>query len=257
MKHVGNLLCVFAIVALVGVAAYAQDKPDRQPFAQKVDQLGNVVPDLEQAMKWWLERGVGPWFTLGPALMEHNEYLGKPSSPGVIIALAQVGGVQLELIQPVDKEPSAYRDFLAAGKYGLEHCGFVVEKSKYENAVAQALAAGATMQEKASFLGSHFAYLFMPPIDSLMERIELGDVSPQKADAIREWVRKSTDPVCNIGEVIESSDVMREVFAKVTQGAATWDGKTDPIRNILNPVERAGLDVHELKERIERWYRER
>jgi glyoxalase/bleomycin resistance protein/dioxygenase superfamily protein len=250
------MLWALVIATIGSVPAYAQDKSDSQPFANKVDQLGNVVPDLEPAIKWWLERGVGPWYTLGPGLLEHNEYLGKPSTPGVIIALAQVGGVQVELIQPVDNEPSAYRDFLAAGKYGLEHCGYYVGAPEYDKAVANALGTGATMQMSASFAGNPFAYLFMAPV-APMNRIDPGDASPQKRDAIREWLEKSTDHVCSVGEVIPYSNMLRGMFTKVAEGAAAWDGKTEPVRNVLNPMERAGLSVYELIKRTERWYRER
>jgi hypothetical protein len=242
---------------MAAATGYAQDKPDSQPFAKKVDQLGSVVPDLEAAIEWWLLRGVGPWYTLGPALLEHNEYLGKASSPGVVIALAQMGGVQIELIQPVDKRPSAYLDFLNAGNHGLQHCGFFADAAQYDNAVAQALASGAMMQETASFAGSRFAYLSMQRIESPMDRVDLGDATPAKVAALREWIQKSTVPVCDIGEMIEHGEATQETFAKVSEAAATWDGKTDPVRNILNPAEQAGLETYELGKRIGRWFKER
>lgn len=257
MKRLGRLLCAFTLAAIAGAAAYAQDKSDSQPFAKKVDQLGNVVPDLEVAIEWWLLRGVGPWYTLGPALLEHNEYLGKPSSPGVVIALAQVGGVQIELIQPVDKRPSAYLDFLNAGNYGLQHCGFFVDAPQYDNAVAQALAAGAMMQEAGSFAGSRFAYMSMQRIESPMDRVDLGDATPPKVAALREWIQKSTVPACDIGGMIEHGEATQEISAKISEAAATWDGKTDPVRNVLNPAEQASLEAHELGKRIQRWFNER
>jgi len=264
MKDAGTLLCALVITAAtVGVAADAKNNPraiaseaTTQAFAQKASQLGNVVPDLEPAMKWWLERGVGPWFTLGPGLLEHNEYLGKPSNPTVIIALAQVGGVQIELIQPKDQQASAYKDFLAAGNYGLEHCGYLVDPPDYDKAVAQALASGSKMQEKASFNGSHFAYLFMTPVDP-MKQIEPGNASPQKVDAIREWIQKSTVHVCSIGEVIEYGETTKKMFGKVIEDSAAWDGKTNPVRDVLSPVEQKALDVYELIQRMELWYKEK
>jgi hypothetical protein len=46
------------------------------------------------------------------------------SGPDIHItaALANSGDVQLELIQQRDRTPSMYRDFLAAGHEGLQHC---------------------------------------------------------------------------------------------------------------------------------------
>jgi len=39
--------------------------------------------------------------------------------------------------------------------------------------------------------------------------------------------------------------------------AATWDGKTDPVRNILKPVAAVGFDLQQLLERVERWFKGR
>ena len=89
-----------------------------------ITQNGYVVPDLDAAMKHWVDvLGVGPWFDMGVPDFEDMTYRGKPTDPKVRIALANSGDLQIELIEPLDKEPSCYREFLDAtrGKGGLQH----------------------------------------------------------------------------------------------------------------------------------------
>jgi hypothetical protein len=209
------------------------------PLLRKsADQFGYVVPDLEQAIKDWIDQGVGPWFTAGPLVVTDNKYLERPSRPLLIFGFCQVGGVQLELIQPLDDEPSSYRAFLAAGRNGFQHCGFFVEPHDYQRSVAQAKASGVTIQQMMSFLGAHFTYFFLPArVGSPTERIRLGEVAPEKGNAVRNSVAGG----CEIGELLEFQPSIREMFATVAQAAATWDGKTRPVRHLLGPVAEAAI----------------
>lgn len=59
-----------------------------------------------------------------------------------------------------------------------------------------------------------------------MERVRLGNVSPAKAEAVRNSVAAG----CEIGELIPVSDMVADMFEKVRDGSANWDGKTDPPR---------------------------
>ena len=217
---------------------------DNPLLGKSADQLGYVVPDLEQAIKCWIDQGVGPWLTVGPVVVTDNKYLERPSRPLIIFGFCQVGGVQLEIIQPLDDEPSSYRAFLAAGRSGFQHCGFCVEPHDYQRSVAQAKASGATIQQMMSFSGAHFAYFLLPArVGSPMERIRLGELAPEKANAVRNSVARG----CGIGELIEVQARMREMFAKVTQAAATWDGKARPVRHLLGPVAEAALGARRLR----------
>jgi hypothetical protein len=163
-----------------------------------------------------------------------------------MFGFCQVGGVQLELIQPFDNEPSSWRAFLATGRSGLQHCGFCVEPRDYQRSVAQAKASGATIQQMLSFSGARFAY-FSPParVGSPIEQIRLGEVAPEKANAVRNSVAKG----CEIVELIEFQPRIREMFAKVAQAAAAWDGKARPVRHLIGPVAKAALGSHLLRSR--------
>ena len=106
------------------------------------------------------------------------------------------------------------------------------------SSLARARASGATMLQMMSFSGARFAY-FLPPgrVGSPMERIRLEEVAPEQANAVRASVAGG----CKIGELIEFQPRIREMFATVTQAAATWDGKSRPVRHLLGPVAKAGI----------------
>jgi hypothetical protein len=203
-----------------------------------IDQFGYVVPDFEQAIRRWIAHGIGPWLTVGPVVVTDTVYLERPSRPLLMFGFCQVGGVQLELIQPLDDEPSSWRAFLAAGRSGLQHCGFCVQPHDYEWAVAQAKASSAPIHQMLSFSGARFAYVSLParPLCS-MEQIRLGEIAPQKADAVRNSIAQG----CEIVELIEFQPRIRQMFAKVAQAAATWDGKTRPVRHLMEPAAVAAI----------------
>jgi hypothetical protein len=84
------------------------------PFSEPADQLGCVVPDLGAAISEWVAKDVGPFLTL-PGVTLDCSYRGRKSKPKIGVAFSQQGDLQIELIQPLNDEPSTYRDFLAAG----------------------------------------------------------------------------------------------------------------------------------------------
>jgi hypothetical protein len=222
-------------------------------YARKVEQLGDVVPDLEQEIKWWLARGVGPWLTLGPYTIKHTEYLGKPSPPRLILAFCQVGGVQLEIIQQLNDVPSPYSAFYAAGKSRLHHCAYYVE-SDYQKALADIVAAGETVQMKM-WAGAEYTYVGLrSPMDPLLQQI---DIDPDKEEAVREWIRDSSDQVCNVLELIEFTPNIRKLFARVTEAAATWDGTTNPVRHLVSPLESAAFEAQLMLDNLVGGFKER
>jgi hypothetical protein len=91
-------------------------------FFGEIRQAGYVVADIEAAMRHWSEvLGVGPWFYAPRVPVQNFRYNGVAATPETSVALANSGALQIELIQPRNDAPSVYRDFLAAGRTGLQH----------------------------------------------------------------------------------------------------------------------------------------
>jgi len=94
----------------------------------EIRQNGYVVRDLAAALRHWTTvLGVGPFFYFENVKIDDFRYRGKPSSPALSIALANSGALQIELIQQHNDAPSMYRDFLQAGREGLQHVAYWTE----------------------------------------------------------------------------------------------------------------------------------
>jgi hypothetical protein len=83
------------------------------------------VHDIEAAMDYWSTvLGVGPWFYNPKVPIKNYRYNGERYEPHNSVALANSGYVQVELIQTRNDVPSMYRDFLQAGRTGLQHVAY-------------------------------------------------------------------------------------------------------------------------------------
>jgi hypothetical protein len=86
-----------------------------------IGQLGYAVLDVDRWVEDFLAAGVGPWWTYRALAPAEFGFPGGPTAPRFDCAISFSGGLMLEVIAPVDDEPSPYRDFLASGREGLQH----------------------------------------------------------------------------------------------------------------------------------------
>jgi hypothetical protein len=164
-------------------------------FFGEIRQNGFVVRDIEAAMKHWAERlGIGPFLYHEDASFEDFHYRGVPSSARASLAFAHAGRLQIELIQPRNDVPSMYRDFLASGREGLQHLGYLV--GDYEQAVARALQRGWEIGQSGSLQSVRF------------------DTETHPGTVV---------------EVIEGTELARGFYDMLEERCRTWDG-SDPIR---------------------------
>lgn len=93
-----------------------------------INHIGIVVRDLEKAVeRYWRVLGIGPWqiFTFGPNA-RITTVRGEPCSFALRIAKAQVGSLQIELMQPLDGA-TPHQEFLDQRGEGVQHLGIAVE----------------------------------------------------------------------------------------------------------------------------------
>jgi hypothetical protein len=139
---------------------------------------------------------IGPWICLRDLELDGFSHRGEPSKPKISIALANSGDLQLELIMPHDDQPSMYREFLNAGREGLQHHAWWTED--FDDTVAAADAAGWTVGQQGDMGGTRFLY----------------------------W-----DQGLLAAELMELNDLNQWMFGQVREAADTWDGSTDPVRD--------------------------
>ncbi|MBA7562673.1 hypothetical protein ES708_04326 [subsurface metagenome] len=127
----------------------------KETFSQ-IDQVGIIVRDMEKTIEYYSSFGVGPFKPLNVTAVQRMLY-GKPvSDVKNIVRFAQMGRVQIELIQPVGKG-TANQEFLDRRGEGINHLGsFVVDLDKE---VAKLTAKGFKVIQSGKFLGGGgFAY---------------------------------------------------------------------------------------------------
>ena len=111
-------------------------------------QIGLVVRDVQKAMRYWTEvMGVGPFYVIPEQGFADFYYRGQPAAgPVITMAFAQSGDLQIELIQQHNDAPSAYREFLSAGREGLQHVSSWFDtRESYDRAHARMLELGLTV----------------------------------------------------------------------------------------------------------------
>jgi hypothetical protein len=148
-------------------------------------QVALVVRDLEAAMRTYVDDyGIGPWeiYEFNPDTVSGMQEDGKPVKRSWRLALARVGQVQWELIEPLDEE-SIYARYLAERGEGVHHIG--VGTGSFDETIASLRATGRTVRFGGEYNGVTFAYLSTD--EDLGVLTEIFDAPPgleQKPDAV-------------------------------------------------------------------------
>lgn len=82
-----------------------------------------MVRNMEKVIReCWEKLGIGPWkvYIFAPPRLTKTYYKGRPEYFTAKLALAEVGPIMLEVIQPLDGE-SIYKEFLREKGEGLHH----------------------------------------------------------------------------------------------------------------------------------------
>jgi methylmalonyl-CoA/ethylmalonyl-CoA epimerase len=129
----------------------------KSPFSH-VHQIGVIVRDMDEAVALYEGLGIGPFESpKGPAPIFDRQVHGKPA-PDVKnrISMAQMGAVQLELVQPVSGK-SLQMEFLEKRGEGVNHLAFLVDDLDGE--VAKLAQKGFRVISSGKTAMSAFAYL--------------------------------------------------------------------------------------------------
>lgn len=151
---------------------------DNNPIIQVkgLFQVGIVVRDLQKSMQLYEELlGIGPWadMEIPSEIFDSLTYKGKPVEKACFLTgMADVGAIQLELIQPVEGD-LPYSDFLKEHGEGLHHVGHI-HVPDMDAAVRDLEARGYPCIFAGSTPGTRFAYVDMT--QSLGVIVELMEV---------------------------------------------------------------------------------
>ena len=173
-------------------------------FFGEIRQVAYLVPDIEQAMDYWAGvLGIGPWYYNPRVPIRHYSYAGEHYEPHNSVALANAGGLQIELLQTRNEVPSMYRDFLRAGHVGTQHFAYWTEN--FDADLARAESAG-------------FKVLMSGEVGASGRFVYFAD--------------QRHHPGWHPGTTVELSEVAGpkgRLFELIREAAQGWDGR-DPIR---------------------------
>ncbi len=125
-------------------------------------QVGIVGRDLENSMRNYESiLGIGPWqvFDADPSIVSDVIYHGKLVEHRFRVAIAMVGPLQLELIQPVEGD-SVFIDHLNEHGEGIHHLGHI-RVDNLDEAVQSLEKDGFPCLQRGSLPGLDYAYMDM------------------------------------------------------------------------------------------------
>ena len=132
-----------------------------EPLFTETHQIAIVVPDLDVAMRTYVEEyGIGPWriYEFGPGTADEMTIDEEPVEYSMHVALAMVGSVEWELIEPLD-EQSIYADFLARTGGGLHHVAVGFGDRSYAEVLSTLHAKGHIALQGGGYKGARFSYM--------------------------------------------------------------------------------------------------
>lgn len=131
----------------------------REPLFTDTRQVAIVVRDLDASMRTYVEEyGIGPWqiFEFNPSTGGDMIVEDEPAEYAMRVAVANVGSVEWELIQPLD-DRSIYAKFLSEKGEGLHHVAVGIRN--YRETLETLRRRGHTIRQGGSFKGATFAYM--------------------------------------------------------------------------------------------------
>jgi catechol 2,3-dioxygenase-like lactoylglutathione lyase family enzyme len=168
----------------------------------KIIQTAYVVEDMHAAIDWWVKSAqTGPWFLLDHFLGDGQVYRGSASTADVAIAMAFAGSMCIELIQPLDKNPSVYKEMIDQKGYGFHHLG---------------LAVADVDAEIEAYKAKGYELVFRAPVPT--------------GGAVAYLDNGRNDP--GYLELIPATQGMDDAFTRFWQASQDWDGK-QPIRPFI------------------------
>lgn len=163
-------------------------------------QAAFIVDDVEEAaLRWVRTTGIGPFLHVPHIQLAEYDYRGeRRTGLDFSVALAQSGGVQIELIQQHCDNPSAYRDTIVKGAQGFHH--LAIYCNDYDAAYDHYRRGG-----------------FVASVDGMFGELRFSYIDTSAAIG------------CMV-ELVERHESQSDFFRRVAAAADGWDGVTDPIR---------------------------
>lgn len=146
----------------------SEESSKKSPFS-KLTQIGIIVKDMDETINKLSAFGIGPFEHRSVPDGAKEFYKGKPMEATFKIAAVNLGGVELEFIQPLKGE-SPHKDFLDEKGEGIQHIAFAVDN--LERDVEKLKENGASVQMESDLGMLKVAYMDMKTSGLVFELIQ-------------------------------------------------------------------------------------
>jgi methylmalonyl-CoA/ethylmalonyl-CoA epimerase len=162
------------------------------PQLPELFHIGWIVRDCAAAQEELSARlGAGPFVSTGDELRFDNVLVhGKPVPVSLRVAFGQLGGVLLELLQPLD-DRSPHAEFLATHGEGMHHLAFVVPDFDEQLAAVRTADPDTRLLIDGTGPGNQFRWVYLDggaAHGTVIELWERTPVSEALASSIRDLV---------------------------------------------------------------------
>ena len=99
----------------------------------KIDHLGIMVRDVNKAVEFYESLGMGPFEFREMTSLAEVEIYGKPVKFNAKVAVAKLGSLNIEVVQPMENAVLQW-EFLESKGEGINHIGFLVDDLDKEKA---------------------------------------------------------------------------------------------------------------------------
>lgn len=153
------------------------------------DQVGILVPDLEQALPFYGPAKTWRIWEYGPGVLAEQELHGAPAQFDMRLALS--GTVpEVELVEP-GQGPSIYHEWVEEHGYGLHHLGFLVDDVR--RAIEEMAAAGYPLWQAGLGSGADGSggFAYFDTTDALGLIVEAIERPRQRREPEATWPREA------------------------------------------------------------------
>jgi len=146
---------------------------------------------MEAAINSWIDvMDVGPFVLFQEGAGSNYTYRGRPTGTKFALAFSYLGDTQIELICPLNGEPSVHLDFLLQGGKGLQHVAFWTDRLEETRAILKSAGSDEIFISRAPNTHKETVYLTDPGFIGAM--VEVRELSPRNK-RIFETVKKLCD----------------------------------------------------------------
>ncbi len=147
------------------------------PVFTRIGQVSFIVNSVDEMVrKYNDEFGIGPWkiWEFGPDTVNDMTIGGKPSDYRMRLALAKIGDIDVELIQPRDNK-SIYADFLGSNGEGFHHLAY--EVTDFAKLMKYMEKLGVKVSMSGNWCGRHI-WVYLTTEEDLNHIVELNCTEP-------------------------------------------------------------------------------